>query len=251
VQTRKWLKPISERLKVLLSVKDIRVYYEGAEVIHGISLQLPEGKIVSIIGANGAGKSTILKTIMGLKQPAEGEIWFQNYRIDQLPVHRIISMGLALVPEGKKLFHFMTVIENLRLGAYIQKESRQLMANDIEVVFEYFPRLRERKRQKAGTLSGGEQQMLSIGRALMAKPKLLLMDEPSLGLAPIMIAHIAKTIAKINMEGVSILLVEQNASLALKLANEAYALENGLVVLQGVAKDMMENEAVRRAYLGG
>ena len=234
-----------------LSVRDIRVYYEGAEVIHGISLELPERKIVSIIGANGAGKSTILKTIMGLKQPAEGEIWFRNNRIDQLPVHRIISMGLALVPEGKKLFQHMTVMENIRLGAYTRRSSRKSRADEIEVVFQYFPRLRERRKQKAGTLSGGEQQMLSIGRALMAKPQLLLMDEPSLGLAPIMIAHIGRTISKINMEGVSILLVEQNASLALKLANEAYALENGLVVLQGVAKDMMENEAVRRAYLGG
>lgn len=236
---------------MLLSLKDIRVYYGGAEVIRGISLHVPEGAIVSIIGANGAGKSTILRTIMGLKQPVQGEIWFQGCRIDQLPVHRIIRIGLALVPEGKRLFHYLTVLENLRLGAYTRTDSKRLVNNEIETIFGYFPRLKERRWQKAGTLSGGEQQMLSIGRALMAKPKLLLMDEPSLGLAPLMIGQIAKAIANINREGVSILLVEQNASLALKIAHQAYVLENGSVVLQGGAKDMMENENVRRAYLGG
>lgn len=236
---------------MLLSVNDILVHYGGAEVVHGISLKVPEGAIVSIIGANGAGKSTVLRTIMGLKEATKGEIWFQGGRIDQLPVYRIVRMGLALVPEGKRLFHYMTVLENLRLGAYTQKNSREEMLHDIEVVFGYFPRLRERREQKAGTLSGGEQQMLSIGRALMAKPKLLLMDEPSLGLAPLMIGHIAQAIANINRERVGILWVEQNALLALKMAHEAYVLENGLVVLQGDAKEMVKNENVRRAYLGG
>lgn len=236
---------------MLLRVKDIRVFYGGSEVVHGVSLNVPEKAIVSIIGANGAGKSTVLRTVFGLKEPTRGEIWFRDNRIDLLPVHKIVRMGLALVPEGKRLFHHMTIFENLRLGAYTQKNSREEMLHDIEVVFGYFPRLRERRSQKAGTLSGGEQQMLSIGRSLMAKPKLLLMDEPSLGLAPLMVGHIAQAIANINREGVSILLVEQNALLALKIAHEAYVLENGVVVLQGNAKEMVEIDNVKRAYLGG
>lgn len=186
-----------------------------------------------------------------MKVPTNGEIWFQGNRIDQLPVHEIVRMGLALVPEGKRLFHHMTVLENLRLGAYTKKNSSEEMLHDIEVVFGYFPRLRERRGQKAGTLSGGEQQMLSIGRSLMAKPKLLLMDEPSLGLAPLMVGQIAQAIVNINKEGVSILLVEQNAWLALRIAHEAYVLENGVVVLQGNAKEMVKIENVRRSYLGG
>ncbi len=236
---------------MLLRVKEIRVLYGGSEVIHGISLQVAEKSIVSIIGANGAGKSTVLKTILGLKDPVNGEIWFQSDRIDLLPVHKIVRMGLALVPEGKRLFHHMTVLENLRLGAYTQKKGREEMFHDMEVVFSYFPRLRERRAQKAGTLSGGEQQMLSIGRSLMAKPKLLLMDEPSLGLAPLMVGQIGQAIVNINRQGVSILLVEQNALLALMIAQEAYVLENGRVVLRGNAKEMAKNENVRRAYLGG
>ena len=236
---------------MLLRVNDIRVHYGQSEVVHGISLHVPEKAIVSIIGANGAGKSTVLKTILGMKVPTNGEIWFQGNRIDQLPVHEIVRMGLALVPEGKRLFHHMTVLENLRLGAYTKKNSSEEMLHDIEVVFGYFPRLRERRGQKAGTLSGGEQQMLSIGRSLMAKPKLLLMDEPSLGLAPLMVGQIAQAIVNINKEGVSILLVEQNAWLALRIAHEAYVLENGVVVLQGNAKEMVKIENVRRSYLGG
>jgi branched-chain amino acid transport system ATP-binding protein len=236
---------------VLLRVNDIWVHYGQSEVVHGISLYVPEKAIVSIIGANGAGKSTVLKTILGIKVPTKGEIWFQGNRIDLLPVHEIVRHGLALVPEGKRLFHHMTVLENLRLGAYTQKMSRSEVRHDIEGVFGYFPKLRERKVQKAGTLSGGEQQMLSIGRSLMARPKLLLMDEPSLGLAPLMVGHIAQAIANINKQGVSILLVEQNALLALKMANEAYVLENGIVVVQGDAKEMVKIENVRRAYLGG
>jgi branched-chain amino acid transport system ATP-binding protein len=236
---------------VLLRVKDIRVFYGGSEVVHGVSLQVPEKAIVSIIGANGAGKSTVLRTVFGLKELTRGEIWFQGNRIDRLPVHEIVRMGLALVPEGKRLFHHMTVLENLRLGAYTKKNSSGEMLHDLEVVFGYFPRLRERRNQKAGTLSGGEQQMLSIGRSLMAKPKLLLMDEPSLGLAPLMVGQIAQAIANINKEGVSILLVEQNALLALRIAHEAYVLENGVVVLQGNAKEMVKIENVKRAYLGG
>lgn len=236
---------------MLLRVNDIRVHYGQSEVVHGISLHVPEKAIVSIIGANGAGKSTVLKTILGMKVPTNGEIWFQGNRIDQLPVHEIVRMGLALVPEGKRLFHHMTVLENLRLGAYTKKNSSEEMLHDIEVVFGYFPRLRERRGQKAGTLSGGEQQMLSIGRSLMTKPKLLLMDEPSLGLAPLMVGQIAQAIVNINKEGVSILLVEQNAWLALRIAHEAYVLENGVVVLQGNAKEMVKIENVRRSYLGG
>jgi len=236
---------------VLLRVKDIRVFYGGSEVVHGVSLQVPEKAIVSIIGANGAGKSTVLRTVFGLKVPTKGEIWFRDNRIDLLPVHKIVRMGVALVPEGKRLFHHMTVLENLRLGAYTKKNSSKEMLHDIEGTFAYFPKLRERRGQKAGTLSGGEQQMLSIGRSLMAKPKLLLMDEPSLGLAPLMVGQIAQAILDINGEGVSILLVEQNALLALKVAQEAYVLENGVVILQGNAKEMVKIENVRRAYLGG
>jgi branched-chain amino acid transport system ATP-binding protein len=236
---------------MLLRVEDIRVVYGGSEVVHGVSLQVPEKAIVSIIGANGAGKSTVLRTVIGLKEPTRGEIWFRDNRIDLLAVHKIVRMGLALVPEGKRLFHHMTIFENLRLGAYTKKNSREEMRHDIEVVFGYFPRLRERRGQKAGTLSGGEQQMLSIGRSLMAKPKLLLMDEPSLGLAPLMVGQIAQAIVDIHKEGVSILLVEQNALLALRIAHEAYVLENGVVVLQGNAKEMVKIENVRRAYLGG
>jgi branched-chain amino acid transport system ATP-binding protein len=232
-------------------VNGIRVHYGGAEVVRGISLQVSERAIVSIIGANGAGKSTVLRSILGLKELKEGEIWFQDSRIDLLHVHRIVKMGVSLVPEGKRLFHHMTVLENLKLGAYTRKNSKEEMLRDIEIVFGYFPRLRERREQKAGTLSGGEQQMLSIGRSLMAKPKLLLMDEPSLGLAPMMVGQIAQAIVNINKEGVSILWVEQNALLALKIGHEAYVMENGLVVLQGKAKEMIKNENVRRAYLGG
>jgi branched-chain amino acid transport system ATP-binding protein len=236
---------------VLLRVNDVRVHYGQSEVVHGVSLRVSEKTVVSIIGANGAGKSTVLKTILGIKVPTRGEIWFEDARIDLLPVHQIVRRGVSLVPEGKRLFHHMTVLENLRLGAYTQKISRSEAHQNIEGIFNYFPRLRERKAQKAGTLSGGEQQMLSIGRSLMARPKLLLMDEPSLGLAPLMVGQIAQAIANINKQSVSILLVEQNALLALKIANEAYVLENGVVVVQGNAEEMVRMESVRRAYLGG
>lgn len=236
---------------MLFSVNDVWVHYGQSEVIHGISLQIEEKVVVSIIGANGAGKSTVLKAIMGIKVPTKGEIWFQGNRIDHLPVHEIVRCGLALVPEGKRLFQHMTVLQNLKLGAYSQKTSRSEMRDGLDGVFGYFPILGNRRTQKAGTLSGGEQQMLSIGRALMARPKLLLMDEPSQGLAPVMVGKIAQAIASIAKQSVCILLVEQNVLLALNVANETYVLENGIVVSHGNTNEIVKIEDVRRAYLGG
>lgn len=236
---------------MLFRMNDVFVHYGLSEVIHGISLQVAERVVVSIIGANGAGKSTVLKTILGIKAPTKGEIWFRGNRIDHLPVFEIVRCGLSLVPEGKRLFQHMTVQQNLKLGAYSQKMSRSDVRDDLDGVFGYFPILKNRIIQKAGTLSGGEQQMLSIGRALMARPKLLLMDEPSQGLAPVMVRKIAQAIANIAKQSVSILLVEQNALLALKIADETYVLENGIVVSHGNTKEIVKIEDVRRAYLGG
>ena len=236
---------------MLLRVENVRVRYEGAEALHGVSLHVPEGALVSVIGANGAGKSTLLRTISGLKTPNAGEIWFLDRRIDQVPAHRIVNLGLAMAPEGRRLFPYMTVLENLKLGAYMRRDSAKKISGDLDVVFGYFPKLKERSRQKAGTLSGGEQQMVSISRALMARPKLLLMDEPSLGLAPIMVREIAKAIGNINRVGITVLLVEQNALIALDLAHKAYVLENGVVALEGNPLELTKNEDVKRAYLGG
>jgi branched-chain amino acid transport system ATP-binding protein len=234
---------------MLLDVKDLVVHYGGVAAVKGVSFQVPEGAVVSLIGANGAGKSTILRTISGLKAPTSGDLRFQNQFIGASTPHDIVRLGIAHVPEGRRLFPKMTVRENLAMGAYLQPD-RQALDETLAMVFEHFPRLRERLTQRAGSLSGGEQQMLAIGRALMARPKLLLLDEPSLGLSPLMTAEIGRIIREINQRQVSILLVEQNARLALTLGHSGYVLETGHVVLEGDTSKLMADERVKRAYLG-
>lgn len=233
-----------------LSVKDIRVEYDGAEAIKGVSLEIDQGKIVTLIGANGAGKSTILRAISGLKRPRAGEIWFEGKRIDMLSPPAIVKLGISHAPEGRRLFPFMTVLQNLKLGAFL-RDNKEDIAKDLEDIFAHFPILKDRRNQQAGTLSGGEQQMLAIGRALMARPKLLMLDEPSLGLAPMLVEEIAQIISVINQSGMGIVLVEQNAQIALRLAHRAYVIETGRIALQGDAKDLLDNEHVKKAYLGG
>jgi branched-chain amino acid transport system ATP-binding protein len=234
---------------VLLSVKDLKIHYKKAEAVKGVSFYVEEGTLVSIIGANGAGKTTILKTLSGLLRATSGEITFNEKRIDKTPVDRIVKMGIAQVPAGRKLFPQLSVHENLIAGAYIIR-NRSEVNSLMEDVFKHFPRLKERINQKAGSLSGGEQQMLAIGRALMCKPKLLVMDEPSLGLSPIMVQEIGNIIKTMKEAGKTILLVEQNANLALKLADRTYVLELGKVVLEGKSADIMNNPIVKKAYLG-
>lgn len=235
---------------MMLHVKDITVHYRKVAAVRNVSLKTEEGKIVTLIGANGAGKSTILKTISGLKNVTSGEIFFRDKRIDSLPTQDIVKLGISNVPEGRRLFPYMSAIENLMMGAYLRRDKREI-DKDRQRVFHYFPLLAEREKQIAGSLSGGEQQMLAIGRALMSNPKLLLLDEPSMGLSPLMSQTIVKIIRTINHEGVSILLVEQNAKLALGLAYKGYVLETGVVVLEGETKELLQNEAVKGAYLGG
>jgi branched-chain amino acid transport system ATP-binding protein len=233
----------------LLELKDIIVHYEKAEALRGISLKVPERRIVALIGANGAGKSTILRTISAIKIPTTGEIWFQGKRIDGLPPVEIVRMGIVHVPEGRMLFSEMTVLENLYLGAYLEKDGREIRRY-LEQMFTLFPILKQRQRQIAGSLSGGEQQMLALGRGLMAKPKLLLLDEPSLGLAPLITREIMELLLEINQRGISVLLVEQNAYDALKLAHWGYVLETGNIVMDGEASKLLNDENVRKAYLG-
>ena len=235
---------------MLLDVKDITVHYHKVVAVRDISIEVEEGGVVTLIGANGAGKSTTLRAISGLKHPTTGEIWFKGQRIDRLPPEKINKMGIAQVPEGRRIFPQMTVLENLHMGAFLRKDVDGIN-RDLEGVFEHFPILKERQKQAGGTLSGGEQQMLAMGRALMSNPKLLLMDEPSLGLSPIMCAEIAKIIKDIHAEGRTIVLVEQNARLALALAQKGYVLETGNIVLHGDTKELRENEQVKKAYLGG
>ena len=234
---------------MLLNVKDLRIYYKKAEAVKGVSFYVEEGTLVSIIGANGAGKTTILKTLSGLLRATSGEITFNEKRIDKTPVDQIVKMGIAQVPAGRKLFPQLSVLENLTAGAYTIK-SRSEVISLLEEVYQHFPRLKERLHQRAGSMSGGEQQMLAIGRALMCKPKLLVMDEPSLGLSPIMVQEIANIIKTMKEAGKTILLVEQNANLGLKLADRTYVLELGKVVLEGKSADIMNNPIVKRAYLG-
>ena len=234
---------------MLLNVKDLKIYYKKAEAVKGVSFYVEEGTLVSIIGANGAGKTTILKTLSGLLRATSGEITFNGKRIDKTPVDQIVKMGIAQVPAGRKLFPQLSVHENLSAGAYTIKNHSEVNAL-MEDVFKHFPRLKERLGQRAGSLSGGEQQMLAIGRALMCKPKLLVMDEPSLGLSPIMVQEIANIIKTMKETGKTILLVEQNANLGLKLADRTYVLELGKVVLEGNSADIMNNPIVKRAYLG-
>jgi branched-chain amino acid transport system ATP-binding protein len=233
----------------MLEVKDLRVHYGTVEAVKGVSFQLSEGAIVSLIGANGAGKSTILRALTGLITPSAGEIRFENASLIGLAPHQIVRLGIAHVPEGRRLFPKMTVLENLRMGAYLQN-NKAAVASTLDMVYQHFPILQERGRQRAGSLSGGEQQMLAIARALMNRPKLLLLDEPSIGLSPLMTAEIGKIVRQINTLGVSIILVEQNAMLALTLAQYGYVLETGSLVIQGKAQDLLQDEGVKKAYLG-
>lgn len=234
----------------MLEVKDINVYYGAIHAIKGISLSVDEGEIVTLIGANGAGKSTTLRTISGLLKPKTGEINFLNKNIAGMPAHKIVREGISQVPEGRRIFAEMTVQENLELGAFTRTDKDEIQ-NDFKMVFGRFPRLEERRLQQAGTLSGGEQQMLAMGRALMSRPKLLLMDEPSMGLAPLLIREIFNIIVDINKTGTTILLVEQNANMALSVANRAYVLETGRITISGDAKELAASEDIRKAYLGG
>jgi branched-chain amino acid transport system ATP-binding protein len=233
----------------MLEVKDLRVHYGTVEAVKGVSFRISEGTIVSLIGANGAGKTTSLRALTGLVKPSSGELRFENSSLTGLAPHQIVGLGIAHVPEGRRLFPKMTVIENLRMGAYL-RTNRTDITSTLGMVYEHFPILRERGRQLAGSLSGGEQQMLAIARALMSRPKLLLLDEPSMGLSPIMTAEIGKIIQQINALNVSIILVEQNAMLALRLAQYGYVLETGSLVMQGDAQELLRDEGVKKAYLG-
>lgn len=234
---------------MLFEIKDLKVSYKGAEVLKGISLEIEEGEIVTLIGSNGAGKTTTLKAISGLKTPDAGEIWFKGRRIERTSPQDIVKMGISHVPQGRWPFPYMSVLENIKLGAYRRKDKKQV-DEDLDELFEQFPVLEKRKGQQARTLSGGEQQMLVIARALMSRPEVLLMDEPSLGLAPTMVREIGRIALDINQRGTSVLLVEQNAQLALRIAHKGYVLETGSIVLQGAAEDLLRSGQVKRAYLG-
>jgi branched-chain amino acid transport system ATP-binding protein len=234
---------------MLLKLSNVTVHYGTAEAVKDISIQIEEGAVVSVIGANGAGKSTILKAISGLVTVSSGIVEFSGKEINGMPINKIVDLGIAHVPEGRKLFPYMSVMANIKLGAFLRKDKEGVLT-DLEKVFTLFPRLRERHNQKAGSLSGGEQQMLAIGRALMANPKLLMMDEPSLGLAPLVIDLLANVIGDINQSGISVLLVEQNAGLVTRVSKKCYVIEVGKVVLEGNVKELMANDSVRRAFLG-
>ena len=237
------------RNRMILEIHGLNVRYGGAKVLNDISLNAAEGEIVTIIGSNGAGKTTTLRTISGLKRPISGEILFQGIKIHGTPAQDIVKMGIGHVPQGRDLFPYMEVLENIRLGAYLQKDKDQIKQN-LETIFHTFPVLKVRRRQQAATLSGGEQQMLAIARALMGNPTLLLLDEPSTGLAPIMVREIGKIAVEINQMGTSILLVEQNARMALSLAHRGYVLETGNLVLEGKREELLDDERVKKAYLG-
>jgi branched-chain amino acid transport system ATP-binding protein len=240
--------PVDGNAKIL-ELDDVNVYYGAIHAVKGISLDVREGEIVTLIGANGAGKSTTLRAINGMNQPRRGTIRFQGRDITALKPHDVVSLGIAQSPEGRRLFPRMSVLENLEMGTF-QREDRSTYRQDLERVFELFPRLQERRSQKAGTLSGGEQQMCAIGRALMAKPKLLLLDEPSMGLAPIFVERIFEIVVEINEQGTTVLLVEQNALMALEVAQRGYVMETGRIALQGPAGELKTNEQVRKTYLG-
>jgi len=231
----------------ILEIKNLVVSYGGIEAVKNISLEVPQGKIVTLIGANGAGKSTTLKTVAGLIKPKHAEITFEGENILGLTPDKIVSRGITLVPEGRRVFPNLTVKENLKIGAYLRKDD---LKDDLEYVYGLFPRLKEREWQLAGTLSGGEQQMLAVGRALMSKPKLIMMDEPSLGLAPLIVKGIFDIIKTINDQGITVLLIEQNANMALKTAHLAYVLETGLITKQGTGEELLNDESVKEAYLG-
>lgn len=235
----------------MLSVKGINVFYGSIHAIKEVTFQVNEGEIVTLIGANGAGKTTTMHAISGLMRPKTGEIAFMGQPIHTMEAHKIIRLGLAQVPEGRRVFSQLTVQENLEMGAYIRKDGKEAIARDYEMVFELLPRLKERRRQQAGTLSGGEQQMLAIGRALMCKPRMLLLDEPSMGLSPLLVKEIFHIIENVKKDGVTVLLVEQNAKMALEIADRAYVLETGRITMEGPAADLMARDEVRKAYLGG
>lgn len=234
----------------MLTIDNINVYYGAIHALKGISVEVTEGQIVTLIGANGAGKSTILRTISGLLKPKTGKIDFEGKNIAGQPAQNIVKMGISQVPEGRRVFANMTVMENLELGAFVRKDKKGIQ-EDLQNVFTKFPRLAERRTQLSGTLSGGEQQMLAMGRALMSRPRLLLLDEPSMGLAPLLVKEIFSIIQEINAGGTTVLLVEQNAHMALSIAHKAYVLETGRITLSGDAKELAASEEVRKAYLGG
>lgn len=233
----------------MLEIKDLHVSYGGIKALRGINIEVPDGKIVTLIGANGAGKSTLLRTISGLVNAESGSILLDGKDITDLSINKICAEGIALSPEGRHVFTDLTVLENLRIGAYLRNDKKEI-EKDLEWVFKLFPRLKERSWQYAGTLSGGEQQMLAVGRALMSRPKILMLDEPSLGLAPLIVQQIFDIIREINNSGVTVLLIEQNANMALKTADLAYVIETGEIVLSGTGKQVLENPTVREAYLG-
>ncbi len=233
----------------MLKIENLHVAYGGIKALRGISMEVPDGKIVTLIGANGAGKSTTLRTISGLVKASEGRILWNGEELLGKPIDKIISAGIAMSPEGRRVFADLTVLENLKIGAYLRKD-KEGIEQDIQWVYELFPRLQERSWQLAGTLSGGEQQMLAVGRALMSRPKLMMLDEPSLGLAPLVVQDIFAIIREINRRGVTVLLIEQNANMALKIADLAYVMETGEITLSGTGAELLENEQVREAYLG-
>jgi branched-chain amino acid transport system ATP-binding protein len=237
----------------MLSIEGLRTSYGSIRVLKGVSIQIPEGKVVSIIGANGAGKSTLLKNISGLVKAQEGRIIYKGKNIAGMPAHRIVGLGISQVPEGRQLFAHLTVLDNIRLGAYhyFKRSNRDEINGSIEHIYQIFPILEKRSKQIAGTLSGGEQQMLAIARALMGRPALLLLDEPSMGIAPLIVREIFNVISKLNASGTTVLLVEQNAKAALKVANHCYVLERGEVVLEGLAAELLDNPKVKEVYLGG
>jgi branched-chain amino acid transport system ATP-binding protein len=233
----------------LLDLRDVAIRYGAIEAVKGISLRVDEGEIVTLIGGNGAGKTTTLRTISGVKRPAQGTIWFRGGRIDGLAAHEVVARGIGHAPEGRRIFSRMTVHENLEMGAYGRKDA-DAVGKDLERVYMLFPVLKERQRQAGGTLSGGEQQMLAIGRALMGRPRLLMLDEPSMGLAPLLVERIFSLIAEIHTQGTTVLLIEQNAHMALRLADRGYVIESGEIVLEDRADALLHNDAVRKAYLG-
>ena len=233
----------------MLEVKDLHVYYGMIHAIKGIAFEVNEGEIVALIGANGAGKTTTLHTVSALLSPKKGSILFEGQDITRTPAHKIVSMGIAQVPEGRRVFSEMTVLQNLKMGAYSRADKSEIEST-LEMVYRRFPRLKERRNQPAGTLSGGEQQMLAMGRALMSHPKILLLDEPSMGLSPILVNEIFDIIDSVNKAGTTVLLVEQNAKKALNIANRAYVLETGKIVKEGPAHDLMNDDSIRKAYLG-
>ena len=233
----------------MLKIENLHVAYRGIQALRGISLEVPDGKIVTLIGANGAGKSTTLRTITGLVKAASGSIQWNGEELLGRSIDKIVTSGIAMSPEGRRVFPDMTVLENLKIGAYLRRD-KEGIAKDLQWVYDLFPRLKEREWQLAGTLSGGEQQMLAVGRALMSRPKLLLLDEPSLGLAPLVVQDIFSIIREINRQGVTVLLIEQNANMALKIADLAYVLETGRITMSGTGAELLANEKVKEAYLG-